>query len=60
MELAVVDDIGSDHFPIFFRLCLKERAGERKVAPSASIPVEAEASEELREGRAEKREENAN
>lgn len=59
MSIDLLGDIGSDHFPMSFRLCLKEAAGERKVAPSASAPVEAEASEELREGRAEKRQENA-
>jgi endonuclease/exonuclease/phosphatase (EEP) superfamily protein YafD len=61
-ELISIDlqgDIGSDHFPIFFRLCLKEPAGARKVAPMAPAQVEAAASEELREGRAERREENA-
>jgi endonuclease/exonuclease/phosphatase (EEP) superfamily protein YafD len=59
ISIDLLGDIGSDHFPIFFRLCLKEPAGERKVAPAAPAPVEAEASEELLEGRAEKREENA-
>ena len=62
-ELISIDlqgDIGSDHFPIFFKLCLTEPAGERMIAPAPPPSVEAEAREELREGRAEKREENAN
>ena len=61
-ELISIDlqgDIGSDHFPIFFRLCLKDSAGQRKVAPAPSPAVAAQASEELRRGRAENREENA-
>ncbi len=53
-----LDEIGSDHFPIAFELCLTDRAGERKVAPNASATTEAEASDEMREGRQEKREEN--
>lgn len=60
-EMTAVDvlgDIGSDHFPIAFALCLTERAAERQVAPSASAATEAEASEELREGKQEEREEN--
>lgn len=57
MEMHVLDDIGSDHFPIFFRLCLTDRAGERKVKASASAETEQQASEELGEGVAEKKEE---
>ena len=59
-EITGIDrlgDIGSDHFPIAFRLCLTERAATRQVAPNASPAIEAEASEELREGKQEKREE---
>jgi endonuclease/exonuclease/phosphatase (EEP) superfamily protein YafD len=57
IQIDVLPDIGSDHFAIFFRLCLKEDPAERKVAPSASPATEAEASDELRAGKAEKREE---
>ncbi|MGI8931347.1 MAG: endonuclease/exonuclease/phosphatase family protein, partial [Sphingomicrobium sp.] len=57
MEVDVLPDIGSDHFPIFFRLCLTDQASERKVTKNASPETEAKASEELREGVAEKREE---
>lgn len=57
MELDLLPDIGSDHFPIFFRLCLTDRAGERQVKKDAPAATEAEASEELREGVAEDREE---
>jgi endonuclease/exonuclease/phosphatase (EEP) superfamily protein YafD len=57
MELDLLPDIGSDHLPIFFRLCLTEDGSERKVAPSASPSTEAEASYEVRSGLAEKQEE---
>ena len=57
MELDLLSDIGSDHFPIFFRLCLKADPSERKVAPSASPATEAEAQDELQEGKGERREE---
>ena len=53
-----LDDIGSDHFPIYFEVCLTERAASRQVAPQAAPATEADASEEFREGVAEKREEN--
>jgi endonuclease/exonuclease/phosphatase (EEP) superfamily protein YafD len=59
-ELLAIDllpDIGSDHLPIYFRLCLKGDASARKVKPSAPPSVEAEANEELGKGAAEKREE---
>ena len=52
-----LDDIGSDHFPIAFTVCLTDRAAERQVAPNASATIEAEASEEVAEGKQEKREE---
>ena len=57
MQLDLLPDIGSDHFPIFFRLCLKGDASKRKVSPSASPATEVEASGELGEGEAESREE---
>ncbi|MBA3667523.1 MAG: endonuclease/exonuclease/phosphatase family protein [Sphingomonas sp.] len=53
MAIDVLPNIGSDHFPIFFRLCLTDRAGERQVAPDAPPTTEAEATEEVREGVAE-------
>ena len=57
LQIDVLPDIGSDHFAIFFRLCLKQDASERKVAPSASPATEAEATEEVQAGKEEKREE---
>jgi endonuclease/exonuclease/phosphatase (EEP) superfamily protein YafD len=57
IQIDVLTDIGSDHFPIFFRLCLKEDPSTRKVAPSASPATEVEATEEVQEGKSEKREE---
>lgn len=57
MQLDLLPDIGSDHLPIFFRLCLTEEASERKVAPAASPSTEAEASSEVRSGLEENREE---
>lgn len=59
MELDLLADIGSDHLPIFFSLCLKDQASARKVAPSASPSTEAEASDELHSGKAEAQEENS-
>lgn len=50
-------DVGSDHFPMFYTMCLTDSAGQRKTAPRADPSVEAEASEELAEGKAETREE---
>ena len=57
MQIELLPDIGSDHFPIYFRLCLKENPSERKVAPSASPATEGEAQDELQQGKAERREE---
>ncbi len=59
-QIVAIDrlgDIGSDHFPIFFKLCLTERAASREVAPNASAATEAEASQQVVEGKQEKREE---
>jgi endonuclease/exonuclease/phosphatase (EEP) superfamily protein YafD len=58
VELDLLPDIGSDHFPIFFRLCLKDQAGNRRVQPAAPPTTEAEAEGELRSGKAEAKEEN--
>lgn len=58
MEIDLLPDIGSDHLPIFFRLCLKQDASARKVAPVASPSTEAEASEELKAGTDERQDEN--
>ena len=57
MQIDLLPDIGSDHLPIFFRLCLKGDASVRRVSPSAPPATEAEAHEELGEGLAENREE---
>jgi endonuclease/exonuclease/phosphatase (EEP) superfamily protein YafD len=57
MQLELLPDIGSDHLPIFFRLCLTEEGSERKVAPEASPSTEAEAADEVQSGLEETREE---
>ena len=57
LAIDLLPDIGSDHLPIYFRLCLTGDASARKVEPSASPSIEAQASEELGEGITEKREE---
>ena len=57
MKLDLLPDIGSDHLPIFFQLCLTEDGSERKVAPEASPSTEAEAAQEVRSGLEEKQEE---
>ncbi|MCY7338807.1 MAG: endonuclease/exonuclease/phosphatase family protein [Sphingomonas bacterium] len=57
-EVIAIDrlgEIGSDHFPIYFELCLTEHAEDRKVAPNASPAIESEATEELVEGKQEKK-----
>ena len=59
IQIDVLPDIGSDHFPIYFRLCLTQDAGKRMIAPSAPPSVQQQANEELVEGGAEKRQENA-
>lgn len=58
MQIDLLSDIGSDHFPIYFRLCLKENPAERKIAPSAPPSTESEAQEELEQGKQERLEEN--
>jgi endonuclease/exonuclease/phosphatase (EEP) superfamily protein YafD len=57
MQIDLLSDIGSDHLPIHFRLCLAKDGSERMVAPSAAPSTEAEASSEVRSGLAENREE---
>jgi hypothetical protein len=58
IDIERISDIGSDHFPIAFKLCLTERAAERQVARDASAATEAEANEQVVEGKQEKRVEN--
>lgn len=57
MKLDLLPDIGSDHLPIFFQLCLTEDGSERKVAPEASPSTEAEAAHEVQSGLTERQEE---
>jgi len=57
MQIDLLPDIGSDHFPIFFRLCLKDDPAERKVAPVAPPSTEKEASGELHSGMVEAKDE---
>lgn len=56
--IDVLPDIGSDHFPIYFRLCLADDPSRRRVSPAASPATEAEAAGEVRSGVSENREEN--
>ncbi|WP_265571010.1 endonuclease/exonuclease/phosphatase family protein [Sphingomicrobium nitratireducens] len=56
-ELRRERDIGSDHFPIYFSLCLVEDADQRMVSREADPEDEAEAQEQLEEGRKERIEE---
>lgn len=58
VELDRLPDIGSDHYPIYFRLCLKDQASDRRVQPSAPPSTEAEAESELQDGKLEAQEEN--
>jgi len=57
MELDLLPDIGSDHLPIYFRLCLRDDPAVRQVSTAAPAATEAEASDELQSGQAENREE---
>jgi endonuclease/exonuclease/phosphatase (EEP) superfamily protein YafD len=58
IQIDRLGGIGSDHFPIFFRLCLEAQARARAVAPSASAETEAQANNEVAEGKQERAEEN--
>ena len=53
-QLDRLDAIGSDHFPILYRVCLTQAADKRLVPVRASGQVQADANEEVQEGRAEK------
>ena len=52
-QLDLLGAIGSDHFPILYRVCLTQPADRRLVPGKASGGVRADASEEVSEGRAE-------
>ncbi|WP_265562299.1 endonuclease/exonuclease/phosphatase family protein [Sphingomicrobium arenosum] len=53
VEMDRLDHIGSDHFPVKFTVCLTHDAEKRLVARDADRDAEAEASEQLQEGREE-------
>ena len=57
-QLERLDAIGSDHFPILYRVCLTQPAGKRLVPVKASRDVREDAREEVKEGREEKAAEN--
>ena len=57
-QLDLLGAIGSDHFPILYRICLTQPADKRLVPVKASGEVRADASEEVKEGREEKAAEN--
>ncbi|QDP20362.1 endonuclease/exonuclease/phosphatase family protein [Sphingomonas xanthus] len=57
VDMAVLPDIGSDHFPVLFSLCLVGDADQRKVSRTAPAGTEAEASQELSKGLQERSEE---
>lgn len=50
--------IGSDHFPILYRVCLTQPADKRLVPVSAGREVREDAREEVKEGREERAKEN--
>ena len=54
-KLDRLGKIGSDHFPIFFRMCLAEPAGRRLTASRPGAEVREEAREEAAEGEREDR-----
>lgn len=51
------DEIGSDHFPVFFAICLVAEADERLVSRTPDADTQEEASEEVSDGVEEAREE---
>ena len=52
-QLDLLGPIGSDHFPILYRVCLTQPADKRLVPVKASGEVRADARNEVSEGRAE-------
>jgi endonuclease/exonuclease/phosphatase (EEP) superfamily protein YafD len=57
-QLDRLNEIGSDHFPILYRVCLTQPGGNRLFPVKASGEVRADAREEVKEGREEKAAEN--
>lgn len=57
-QLDRLDAIGSDHFPILYRVCLTQPADKRLVPIQPSREVRQDAREEVQEGRDEKAAEN--
>jgi len=53
IEMSVLDDIGSDHFPLFVALCHDPRAARTQHKPDAAPSDVEEADEAIREGREE-------
>ena len=54
-SLDRLGQVGSDHFPVFFRMCLVEPADRRLTAATPAPAVRAEAREETAEGKREDR-----
>src|SRR3546814_15324420 len=54
-QLDRLGKIGSDHFPILYRVCLTEPAGRRMTAVAPPPAVRAEARDETAEGKREER-----
>ncbi len=52
LDLQVLDDIGSDHFPLYLTLCHRPEAGARQDAPAPPQPEDRkEASEVIQKGK---------
>jgi hypothetical protein len=51
LELAVLDDIGSDHFPLFVALCHDSSAAVRQQKPEAERADREAADQAIEEGR---------
>ena len=60
LDLRVLGDIGSDHFPLFIALCHKPGAGLRQDAPHAEPEDKADTREAIEEGRQTARRKNQN
>ena len=57
-QLDRLDAIGSDHFPILYRVCLTQPAGKRLVPVKASGEVSEDARDQVSEGKEEQAAEN--
>jgi hypothetical protein len=56
LDIAVMEDIGSDHFPLFVELCHDPVAASTRAKPDLDPAQADDVREQIREGREEARE----